>query len=55
MENKLFITDMLSGNEKLCKMVLRVTEDPRKLKDLSRLCEYFYNLGVTEGIDRLLP
>lgn len=51
----LFIMQLMKGNEKFSKMVLKVTEDPKKLIELSKLCSYCYEKGLTDGVDRLLP
>jgi len=53
--NGLFITELARDNEKVSKMILRVTEDPKKLIELSKLCAYVYEKGLADGIDRLLP
>jgi hypothetical protein len=53
--NELFITTLIAGNEKLCKLVLDITENPQKLKKLSKLCEYVYDLGAAESLERYLP
>ena len=55
MDNELFITELMRDNDKFCKMVLKVTDDPKKLRTLSKLFEYVYDMGAAKCIDDLLP
>ena len=55
MEKALFIESLMKGNQTFCEKVLKVSQDPKKMKPISELCEYVYELGMAEGLDKLLP
>jgi hypothetical protein len=55
MDRNLFITELMKDDKRFCELAVKVTEDPKKMVALSKLCQYVYDLGAAKGLDALLP
>lgn len=54
MDRNLFITELMKDDKRFCELAVKVTEDPKKMVALSKLCQYVYDLGAAKGLDALL-